>query len=141
MTFYLDSSFVVAILSTEPSSLQARAWVRSRSGSSLAVSRWSITEVASAIAKKVRMQVLTLEERDDVMHTWDMFRQLSLETVDVDADCFATAASYAGRSELSLRAGDALHLAVASRSGMHVVTLDRMMANACRALSIPVETP
>ena len=54
------------------------------------------------------------------------------------ADAFDLAASYAARHDLALRAGDALHLAVASAHGLTLVTLDERMAKAAPELGVPV---
>lgn len=49
---------------------------------------------------------------------------------------FATAAGLIVRSRVPLRSGDALHLAIASDGAAELVTLDRHMAEAGRALGL-----
>jgi predicted nucleic acid-binding protein len=52
---------------------------------------------------------------------------------------FRTAAKFADQHALGLRAGDALHLAVASEHGATVHTLDRRLAEAGPALGVPAQ--
>ena len=52
---------------------------------------------------------------------------------------FQIAARFADQASLGLRAGDAVHLAVASEAGFSVVTLDRKLAEAGAALGVPTE--
>ena len=48
---------------------------------------------------------------------------------------------YVRRFDLKLRAPDALHAAICRRLGMRLVTLDRRLAAAARALGIDVLVP
>jgi len=52
---------------------------------------------------------------------------------------FRTAAHYADRSDLGLRAGDALHLAIAADNGATIVTLDHRLAEAAGELAVPAQ--
>jgi predicted nucleic acid-binding protein len=55
----------------------------------------------------------------------------------VTAAAFHTAATFADQPALGLRAGDALHLAIASEHGATVYTLDRRLADAGPAVGVP----
>lgn len=136
---YLDTSAVVSALVREPEvSGRVRAWLRSHGDDDLAISNWVITEVASALSIKVRTGELTLEQRADAMTEWQSLREGSLHHLAVSSDAFELAARFAGRHELGLRAGDALHLAVAAATGCTLVTLDRTMAKAAPELGVSV---
>jgi uncharacterized protein len=52
---------------------------------------------------------------------------------------FRTAAKFVDQHTLGLRAGDALHLAVASEHGATVHTLDQRLADAGPALGVPTQ--
>jgi hypothetical protein len=52
---------------------------------------------------------------------------------------FQVAAHYADRHDLTLRAADALHLAVCAAHGATLVTLDRRFAEAALQLGVAVE--
>jgi predicted nucleic acid-binding protein len=52
---------------------------------------------------------------------------------------FRAAAKFADQHALGLRAGDALHLAIASEHGAMVHTLDQRLAKAGPALGVPTQ--
>jgi predicted nucleic acid-binding protein len=62
----------------------------------------------------------------------------SATVLDVPRACFARAAEMAGRAELGLWRGDALHLAVAQHHRVQLCTRDERQAQAGRALGIDV---
>ncbi|WP_363284329.1 PIN domain-containing protein [uncultured Sphingomonas sp.] len=62
-----------------------------------------------------------------------------MHTLAVEADHFVSAARIADRRDLGIRAGDALHLAIAAAAGFRLVTLDRTMAAAAPLLGVPLE--
>jgi predicted nucleic acid-binding protein len=71
-----------------------------------------------------------------------MFNKLVAESftvLGVTGGQFRTAAKFADQHALGLRAGDALHLAVASEHGATVHTLDRRLAEAGPALGVPAQ--
>jgi predicted nucleic acid-binding protein len=63
----------------------------------------------------------------------------SLEVLPVSVPAFYAAAGYAGQTALGLRAGDALHLAVAAEQGATLVSLDRRLVEAARTLGVAAE--
>jgi uncharacterized protein len=127
---YLDTSAIVSALVREPEkSGRVRAWLRDQEPGTLAVSHWVVNEVASA---------LTLADRADALAAWQEARESSFTTLPVEATSFGHAAEIAGRHELAVRAGDALHLAVAREAGAALVTLDERMARAAPELGVPV---
>ena len=69
-----------------------------------------------------------------------MFNKLIAESftvLSVTGAQFRAAARFADQYALGLRAGDALHLAIASEQGATVHTLDQRLADAGPALGIP----
>ncbi len=139
MTYYLDASFVVASLITdEIGSAVARQWLRQNKQDAIAISPWVVTEVSSALSIKVRRGELSIYERADALAQWSLLRLSSLTQLDIDSSCFVDAAQFADRHALNLRAGDALHIAIAARHGCTLVTLDRIMAAAAIECGVPV---
>lgn len=136
---YLDTSAIVSSLVLEPvASGQVRAWLRGQEAGTLAVSPWVATEVASALSLKIRTGELTLEGRARASSEWQHMRESGLAELPIDAQAFSTAAEMVVRHDLGLRAGDALHLAVAAAHGCTLVTLDERMARAAPELGVPV---
>ena len=139
MTVYLDTSLLVSALTGEASTPRVNDWLRKQAGGTLFISDWTHTEVASALSIKMRTGELTLVRRADALFRFAELAGSSLPTLAVVGTHFELAAGYAGRHELALRAGDALHLAIAQSGGHSVATLDIRMMNAALQLGIPIE--
>ena len=137
MTLYLDTSAIVALLVEERASERLQAWLSAREAEGLATSRWTEAEVASALSLKVRTGEFTVAQRAEAAAGWRAWRE-GLLLLDVEAAAFETAAAFASRPDLGLRAGDALHLAVAAAAGSTLVTLDERMAKAAPEVGVPV---
>lgn len=137
MSLYLDTSAIVSLLATEPASERLQSWLEAHGQEPLATSRWTDAELSSALSLKVRTGAFSVAERSEAAAGWREWRQ-SLSILDVEAHAFETAARFAARAELGLRAGDALHLAVAAAADCTIVTLDGRMANAAEELGLTV---
>jgi len=137
---YLDASLIVALLTPEAASERADAWFADQPAGSLAISPWVVTEVSSALSIKARTGALTLDRRAAALSAWHAMQADSLLALGITDDHFEAAATIANRHELGVRAGDALHLAIANDGGHTLVTLDGPMANAALQLGIAVES-
>jgi len=133
---YLDASAVAKIYVSEPDSEALESALVGRRD--LVVSDLSVTEVTSAIARRVRERQLS------AAHAERVYRRIMR---DVNAGEFhrteLTAAAHREAERLlmgvgrrvPLRAADALHLALAALAGSRVlITFDRLMTTAARAL-------
>jgi hypothetical protein len=65
---YLDTSILVAALTREPRTGDMQAWLASQAADTLCISEWVITEFSSALSMKIRMDLLTPNERATVLH-------------------------------------------------------------------------
>lgn len=137
MTHYLDASVCVAALTPERGTERVANWLSSHRADGLAISLWVHAEVASALSIKVRTASLSTEQRTAVLAAWSSLRQ-GLRMLDITERSFVTAAEMVARHDLGLRAGDALHLAVAAAAGCTLVTLAARMATAAREVGVPV---
>jgi len=59
----LDTSFIVAALSQEATTRIVHDWLESHGTEHLAISDWTITEVSSALAVKLRTGSISLDQR------------------------------------------------------------------------------
>lgn len=107
----------------------------------LLVSEFAAAEVASALSKLVRMAKLETTDALERLADFDVWRTAASATVDMVPADARLANAYARRFELGLRAPDALHAAIASRSGATLVTLDSRLMAAAKALGIAVRRP
>lgn len=136
---YVDASVLVAAFTPEENSDRALSWMEGQPLGSLCVSGWVETEVSSALARKVRMGALTLQERASILAKWHTMKADSVPVVPLPEKSFETASRLIDRPASRLRAGDALHLAIASLGGHSLATLDVRLAEAALRAGVAVE--
>lgn len=135
---YVDTSVIVAALTREGTTPRVQQWIESQPEGELVISPWIVTEVSSALSVKVRTGALTIENRAEIMATWAELQSEIFVSLPVAGNHFDVAARFADQHDLGLRAGDALHLAIASSAGHRLATLDKIMAEAAPKLGVPV---
>jgi predicted nucleic acid-binding protein len=141
---YLDANVLVPLVVPEPLSSQIERWFdrANRDGEDLVISDWCLTEVASALGIKCRQNRLTPRDMARALETAmstaeDVFRVVAPRRAD-----YRRATEFLAQPALGLRAGDALHLAVAvGAEAGPVVTLDKTMLRAARRLGIEAVDP
>jgi uncharacterized protein len=137
-TVYVDVCVWIALLSNEPGSVWLQNWLEDESGV-LVTSRWSLVEISSALAIKVRRGELTPAQSNDLCQRFDVLAREELQLLPLAAKDYDHAAALCRDTVSGLRAGDALHLAVALRSGaQHLLTLDKVMALNAEKLGLTV---
>lgn len=141
---YLDTSVLVPLFVPEPLSEPVRDWfeVQATAGAMLAISAWTLTEFASAMGIKVRDKGLMPEQAQTACALMQKLQLDSLRMFTPTRSTFERAAEYLAQHALGLRAGDALHLAIAQNENVDCFyTLDRRLIEAARKLKLRVESP
>jgi len=140
VSLYLDASVLVALFVIDLASARAAAFLASHP-TIILVSDFGAAEFSSALARRVRMHDLT---RGDALLAFEHFDtwttraagRRELTTADIEV-----ADQILRRLDVNLCTPDALHIAIAQRFDATLVTLDRGMASAARALGMAVATP
>lgn len=137
---YLDTSILVSLLVPEPESEAVEQWFAGHRSRGITISDWSLVEFASALGIRVRQK--GLNHAQAVMAHEKLHATVSacFKTVSPSRASYVRAAELCTHHSTGLRAGDALHLAVALDAGASsLVTLDRQIVAAVRSLKLPIE--
>jgi predicted nucleic acid-binding protein len=134
---YFDTSFLAPLLLEESTSARIEAFFAKLPVGALYVSHWTRVEFASLIAREVRMgglaeadARLAIGQFDELVA--DSFQVLAPSVVD-----YELAKGYIQHFATKLRAGDALHLAIASNNGAKMLyTLDEGLLSAAKLLKV-----
>ncbi len=132
---YLDTSALVPAFIRELKSEQVLAWLEA-SHEPLAISEWSMTEFASAIALKVRTGQISAALADQAwMSLLDFAEAHCLIAVPGRSE-FGRAAELVRDPASKLRAGDALHVAIAEAIAESVLSLDAVMQESVKGIGL-----
>jgi uncharacterized protein len=136
LRLYFDTSIFVPLTVAEQKSEAIQNWFSGCDPSSIVVSDWVMVEFRSALSLKLRTRQITTAARDaseKVLLTYisDYFTTVAVQRAD-----FQRAAALAHQESLKLRAGDALHLAIAERLELELATLDGHLHDAATAIGI-----
>jgi predicted nucleic acid-binding protein len=136
---YLDTSFVAPLVIAEDTSNAVEAFVLKLKPGELATSLWTQVERASLVSRKIRMGELSTAEAEAVRRELDRMLSESFELLVPSAADFAAAAEYLEVPKTGLRAGDALHLAIAENHGARkILTPDMGFIDAGKQRKLPV---
>jgi len=140
LSVYLDASVLLPVLVQEPATAAVEAYL-TRSGPELLISDFAAAEVASALSRLVRMRLLDAEDATARLGDFEIWRAATTSTIDIQPADARLAYAFVRRFDLRLRAPDALHIAIARRLDIALVTLDRRLADAAAELGVPAECP
>jgi predicted nucleic acid-binding protein len=134
---YLDASILVAAVTAEATRAHVQRWL-SDHDDNLALSSWTLTEISAALSLKLRTGQITEAEKASGLRQIEALRNTVLMLAAVDETHFFAARRFADQHETGLRAGDALHVAIAADYDMILVTLDKKMAVGAAILGVEV---
>ena len=133
---YVDTSILVAALLNEVHTDLAQRWLAKQAVGQLLISDWVITEFSAALSVKLRNGQIGPEHRSEALALFTRLADESFLTLPVSRSDFRTAARFADQHQSGVRAGDALHLAVAANQGASLHTLDKRLAQAGQGLGV-----
>lgn len=138
---YFDTSFLVPLLLPEKTSEKIEAYFHHLPiDQTLVTSQWTRVEFASVLSRLVRMGELSKETAGLCHERFSLLLVENFQTVLPEIEDFDLTWHYLTRLDSSLRAGDALHLAIASNMVVdQIITLDEGMIKAGNVLELPVD--
>jgi predicted nucleic acid-binding protein len=136
---YFDTSFLTPLVRKERTSAQIARFMAGLPTGHLAISRWTEVEFASLVARDVWMGGMTAGEARAMETLFDEVVAQSFVVWLPEAGDYDLAKRYLRRHETGLRAGDALHLAIATNHDAWAIhSLDKTMIKAGRMLGLPI---
>ena len=134
---YFDTSFLVPLILPEASSEPIAVFFDGLPADELATGHWTRVEFASLLAREVRMGGLDASTAREASSRFEAMIDESFVVLLPNRDDFDRAREWLGHFETGLRAGDALHLAIASNRGSEAIySLDKRMIAAGKTLGL-----
>lgn len=137
---YFDTSFLTPLFRPEATSRKIEPFVGSLAAGTLAVSHLARIEFSSLLAREVRMGTLAAPDALTLDQQFEAFLGQSFSVLAPEPADFDLAKRFLQDYATGLRAGDALHLAVARNHGAEAIySLDKGLIRAGRRLGLPVQ--
>lgn len=138
---YFDTSFLAPLVLQEQTSVVIQQFIDTLPANQCCTSRWAPVEFASLVARKVRMKELNPEQADQAIALFGHMLNDSFEVFVPQTKDFQQASMLLQTYKSGLRAGDALHVAVAqNRKVSDFYTLDRKLVESARELGFSAST-
>ena len=134
---YFDTSFLAPLILEEATSTKIEALFARLPVGELYVSHWARVEFASLIAREVRMGGFAESDALLAIAQFDELVTDSFQIVTPGIADYELAKTTIQHFATKLRAGDALHLAIASNHGAQTFyTLDEGLLNAAKLMKV-----
>jgi len=134
---YLDTSFLAPFYIHEATSDRVEDVLLAVPAGELAISDWTQVEFASLLTRRIRMGELTQEIVEETMRAFQADVAEFYVIFAVNTEDFERATQFLLQGNTGLRAGDALHLAIAyNREVENILSLDRDLIAAAQTLGI-----
>ncbi len=124
-------------MTQDPSTGRAETFMKN-GGPGLIVSDFAGAEFASVVARMVRTKELKNTEARALFSKFDDWKLTSAKQMYLEPTDIAAAEAFLRRLDLTLRAPDALHIAMAKRAGASLATFDTKMAASAQNLGLEI---
>jgi len=138
VSVYLDISVVLPMIVEETTTARVETWLTGNP--ELRISTWTVAEVSSALSFRVRSGRMDKQERHAAEQAFDDWRRDGVVHLSV-SDSDLQLARRLLQTHLTLRAPDAVHLALAQQGGHSLATYDRTLAEVARRTGVEVIAP
>jgi predicted nucleic acid-binding protein len=137
VSVYLDACVLVSLFTRDIQSLRAAAFLRQNS-QVLLVSDFAAAEFSSALARQVRMKLLTAGNARQAFGEFDVWARQFSQRVETNPADVITTDALLRRLEFPLRTSDALNLAIVMRLNATLLTFDANLHQTATKLGIAV---
>lgn len=136
---YFDTSFLAPLVREEKASSRVARFMAGLPTGALAVSHWTEVEFASLVAREVRIGGLANDEAREANALFEDMISQSFVVLLPNAEDYRLARDYLHDYATGLRAGDALHLAIAANHRAEAIySLDKSMIKSGKRLGLPM---
>lgn len=137
---YVDTSVLVALLTNESTAPVIQRWYAEDDNRIFVTADWTLSEFSSAVSLKERTGQLTTKQANSIIKIFDDFLDGGIRLTEVSRHAFRYSAKLIQNLQ-GLRAGDALHLAVAMElDSKEFATLDKLLTEKAKLVNlIPVK--
>lgn len=137
---YLDSCVLLSLFLGDSGYADSERWLLAHGEEALWISHWVLLEVAGVMASCVRRGQLTAQRAHTLAGELEAFRQERLALLEPRGSDFLQARQWLQtQHEIPLRSGDALHLALARRHRLTLVSADQTLGRCAKALGLPIQ--
>jgi len=137
---YVDTCVLVSLFHGDSGFGAAEAWLISAADPILWISHWVLLEFASATAVRLRRGDLAIARAASLQAALEDFRRERLAIQEPGGEDFLVARQWIESGDAAgLRAADGLHLALAHRQGLRLVSADQLLVSAAHGLGIEAE--
>jgi predicted nucleic acid-binding protein len=137
---YLDTAIVLTLFVREAMSESVGKWIAYRR-QPLAFSDWGLTECASALGIRLRRGELNSDSATRAYRAVTTFANESCELIPCAGHHHKEAQRLLMRFDLPLRSGDALHLAISQQVQATLISCDKQLVAAAKAIGAKVRDP
>ena len=136
---YIDTSVLVAYYCPEVISDQIENILINMSGP--AISQLTEVELASAVSRKIREKTLTQGDGNKIISQFNThIDQKSYAYLPLQPIHYLTARDWITQFNTPLRTLDALHLAIAAKNNIPILTADLKFAKSAKILGVEINT-
>lgn len=135
MSVYLDASVLVSLFISDSQSARADRFLRSGPGA-IVVSDFASAEFAAVVARKSRTGELDPDVREALYADFDTWLRRTARVAETTANDIAVAILFLRRRDVTLRAPDAINLALSQRLGASLATFDQRMARDAETVGV-----
>jgi len=139
---YVDSCVVLSLFLGDSGFAASEAWLLEQGSRTLWISHWVLLEVAGVLAQCIRRGDLSSQQVASIQAEFEAFRRERLSLMEprgvdfLQARQWLLTGSGADEPACVLRSADALHLAMAQRNGLQLVTADGGLARSAQQLGL-----